>query len=100
MLGKDRGVPRRDEENVAFAQGHIELRGEVENHLAAWLRASGFEKTQVACGNFRVTGEIELAEAAALAPFAEKIADGLCGCHHEATIARAPRPDHYVTGNR
>lgn len=99
-FGKDRGEPRRDQENVAFAQGHIKLRGEVENHLAAWLRAAGFEKAQVARGDFRVTGEIELAQAAALAPFAEKTADRLCGHHHEATIAQAWRADHSVRGNR
>jgi hypothetical protein len=97
---KDRSIPRRDQENVAFAQGHIELRGKVENHLPAWLRAPGFEKAQMARGDFRIAGEFELAQAAALAPFAEKIADGLCGCHREATIAQARRAHHYVRGNR
>jgi hypothetical protein len=84
---KDRGESRRDQENVAFAQRHIELCGEVENHLPTWLRAPGFQKTQVARGDFRLAGEIELAQAAALAPFAQKLADGLCGCRHQATIA-------------
>lgn len=89
VFRKDRSVSRRDQENVAFAQGHFKLRGEMENHFAAWLCAAVFEKTQVPGGNFRVAGEVKLAQAAPLPPFAEKIADGSRGSHNEATIAQA-----------
>jgi hypothetical protein len=82
------GLPSRNQENIPFSQRHVELRGQVENHPAAWLRPPVFEKTQMAGGNFRVTGEMELAQAAALAPFAEKIADR-SRRSHEMTIAQA-----------
>jgi len=69
-LGKDRRIARRDREHVAFAHRHLELLGKVQQHVAARLRAPGFDEAQMPRGDAGVAGELELAQAPALAPFA------------------------------
>ena len=74
-LGKDRGIARRHQQHVAFAHRDIELLGEVQQHVAARLRAAGFDEAQMPGGNAGVAGEVELAEAAALPPLPYEPAD-------------------------
>ena len=76
-LAKLGRVARCRQQHVALAQRNAKLLGELQQHLAAGLRASGFQEAQVPRGDFGLAGEIELAHAAALAPVAQKIADGL-----------------------
>src|SRR5688572_5695402 len=66
---------RGDQQRIAFAQRHVEQLGEMQQHLAAGLRAAGFQKAQVLRGNLRLHGEVELAHAPPLAPFAQQVAD-------------------------
>jgi hypothetical protein len=88
-----------DQQRVALAQRHVEQLGQMQHHLAARLRAAGFEKAQVLRGNLGFDGEVELAHAPPLPPFAQQMADGSrCGEGqvHAATIAQlrpaAPLP--------
>ena len=67
-LRKHRRIAGGDQQYIAFPLRHFQLLGEVQDHLAAGLRAPGFEKAQVARRDFGFAGQIELAEAAALPP--------------------------------
>ena len=48
----------------------------MQDHLAARLRAAGFEEAEVTGRDVGLEREVELAEAPALAPVAQVIADG------------------------
>jgi hypothetical protein len=61
-----------EKEAVALAQGQGQLFTELEQGSATGQRAAGFEETQVAGGDPGFTGQVKLAEFAALAPGAEK----------------------------
>ena len=74
-LRKRRRKPRRDQQHVAFTQGNLQSFGEPEHHFARRRRAAGFHETEVTRGYLGVSGEIELAQVAALPPFAQVIAD-------------------------
>jgi hypothetical protein len=64
-------------ERVALAQRHGELFGQTQHHLPARQGSSGFEEAEVARGDGRLAGEIELTEAPAVPPGTQKIADRL-----------------------
>ncbi len=103
----DRREARRHKHDVAFAKGHVELLRQEQHHLAARLRAPGLEKAQMARGDLGLESEIHLAQAAALAPFAQEIAHMSVGghgsgarCCHERTIARDAFIFHDLGGNR
>jgi hypothetical protein len=100
-LGKDRGVARRHQQHVAFAHRDIELLREVQQHVAARLRAASFDKAQMPGGNAGVAGEVELAEAAALPPLSYEPADrGARGAiEHAASLARPLQCSNYPAGN-
>ena len=100
-LGKDRSIARRHQQQVAFAHRDIELLGEVQQHVAARLRAASFDKAQVPGGNAGVAGEVELAEAAALPPLSYEPADrGARGAiEHAASLARPLQCSNYPAGN-
>ena len=97
-LRKHRRVTGRDQQHVAFAQRHIEPLGEPQHHVARGLRTPGFEKAQMLGRNLCIEREIELAEAAALAPLAQVIADGTC--FHAGKIVQGARRLHYLPVNR
>ena len=83
-LRKRRRKTGRDQQHVALAQRHVEPLGELQHHVARRRRAAGFDKAEMARRDLGVAGEIELAEMAALPPFAQMIADmdglGSFGC--------------------
>ncbi len=74
-LRKRRRKPRRHQQHVALAQRHGQPLRQLQHHVARRRRAPGFHEAQVTCGNLGIAGEIELAEMAALPPFAQVIAD-------------------------
>ena len=90
-LRKHRRVAGRDQQHVALAQRHVELLGEPQHHLARGLRAPGFEEAQMLGGDLGLEREIELAQAAALAPFAQVIADRTDGFHGDEDSAGRTR---------
>ena len=97
---EDRREAGGKQQSIALAQGHVEAFGEMENHLAARRRASGFDETEMARRDFRLAGQIKLAQTAALAPMADLFADGKGLCWHAATIAAAADDRHYLWRNR
>ena len=68
MLAVGGRVAGGEQQVVAVAQRDLELLGEVDDHLAAGLRAAGLDEAQVTSGHAGLQGEIELAEAPAAAP--------------------------------
>ena len=63
------------QQRIALPQRHVEMVGKAQNHFAARYRPSGFEKAQVPLRDFCLARQPELAEAAALPPLAQQIAD-------------------------
>jgi hypothetical protein len=76
-LAIERSESGGEEESIAFAQRHLQSNGEPEDHVAAGLRAAGFEVTQVARRNAGFESEVKLAEAACGSPTAEQGSDVL-----------------------
>ena len=74
-----RRVARREEQGVALAERDVEVVGEMQHQLPARSRAAGLDEAQMAGGHLRLAGEVELAQAAALAPVTQQIADAGCG---------------------
>jgi len=79
-FGEDRRIACGNQEDIAVAQRHVEPLGEMKHHLARGRGTPGFDKAQVARGNLRLAGEIELAQMTALAPLAQVFADGFGWC--------------------
>ena len=74
-LRKGRRKARGDQQHVAFAQGHLQPFGQLQHHVARRRGAAGLDKAEMTRGNLGVAGQIELAEMAALPPFAQVVAD-------------------------
>ncbi|MCY1507587.1 hypothetical protein D9M68_418680 [compost metagenome] len=93
-LGEQRRIAGRRQQTVAFAQGDFQLLGKMQQHLAAGMGAAGLDEAQVARGNLRVAGQVELAEAASLAPLAQQDTYGMGMCIHgtDDRSARECRP--------
>src|SRR5581483_8544194 len=90
-LRKYGGETCRNEQHVALAQGHVELLGQMQHHVARGQRPAGLQEAQMARGDVRLAGEVELAHAPALPPLAQEISYRL-RCHRYAsTLARDPR---------
>ena len=70
-----RRVARGLQQDIPVTQRHLELLGQVQHHLAARLRAAGFQKAEMSRGDFRFERQLELTHAATLAPFAQQVAD-------------------------
>jgi hypothetical protein len=90
-LAVGRRVAGREQQRVALAQRNLERGRELDDHLGARTRAAGLDEAQVARRDARLEAEVELAEPAPLAPFAQQRADGgaLCDVHHGADASRA-----------
>ena len=71
----DRGVAGRQQEVVALARRHLELLGEVEDHVAARLGPSGLHEAEVPGRDLGLKGEGELAQPTPRAPLAQQLAD-------------------------
>ena len=104
-LRKRRRKSGRDQQHVAFAQGHLEPFRELQHHLARRRGAAGFDETQMTRGDLGIDREIELAEMAALPPFAQVIADDgralwLQACVFMAKTYHAISRFHYLRRNR
>ncbi len=69
-LRERRRIAGGDQQHVAFAKGHLEPFCEFQHHVARRRGAAGFHEAQMPRGNLGIAGEIELAEMAALPPFA------------------------------
>ena len=87
-FGIDRRETGRQQKRVALAIGHLEKFGQMQQHLAARPRTAGFEKAQMPRRDVGVAGKGKLAEAAALPPLADLLADGLCVHVHETEPMR------------
>ena len=100
-LRKDRGIARRHQQHVALAHRDIELLREVQQHVAARLRAASFDKAQMPGGNAGVAGEVELAQAAALPPlsYAARRPGARGAIEHAASLARPLQCSNYPAGN-
>src|ERR1043166_3042194 len=96
-LGKDRRVSGGDQQDIALAHRHLELLGEVQHHVAARLRAPGLDEAEVPRGNARLAGERQLAQAPALAPFAQQMTDG-SAIEHSLTLADERPRGNYPAG--
>ena len=96
VLAVQRGETGGAEQAIALAQGNLQLLGEMQQHLAAGLGASGFDEAQVAGGYLCLAGEVELAQAAPLAPLAPLAQQGAGGLgivhgQHDSSV-RSCRP--------
>ena len=68
-----------------------QLRHQVEHHLARGLRPPQLHEAQVSGGDLGLQGQVELAHAPPLPPFAQQIADRLDPAHHGAILQRRTR---------
>ncbi len=50
-LTMNRSISGGDQHPVAFPQWHVQMLDQTQNHLAAWRRAPGFQKTQMTLRN-------------------------------------------------
>src|SRR5215472_3822399 len=85
-LAEDRRVARRRQQYVALAQRHIELLGEMQQHVAARLRPPSLEKRQMPGRYDRLEGKIELTQATPQAPLSQVLADPMELLCHARTI--------------
>jgi len=75
VLLERRGVSGREQQLVAVAQRHLEPFGELEHHVRARPRPAGLHEAEVTGRHARLERQIELAQAAPLAPVAQQRAD-------------------------
>ena len=85
----DRCEAGGEQQPVAVAQ-HLELLGEVQEHLAAWVRAAGLEEAHMTSRHPGIEREVELAEAPPPAPVAQQ----------RPHLAGRTRGGHYRHGRR
>src|SRR5215469_16307282 len=85
-LAKDRRVARRYQQYVSLAQGHVELLGEMQQHIAARLCSPSLEKRQMPGRYVGLQSEIELTEAATQTPLPQVLADPVKLLCHARTI--------------
>jgi len=91
-LGEDGRIAGRDQQHVALAHRHLQPLGQPQHHLAAGRGAAGLDEAEMARGDLRLAGQVELAHAPAAAPFAQVISDGRRGHGHPLSIDRRRRP--------
>jgi hypothetical protein len=72
----DGRIAGREQQRVALAQGHAEMLGQQQDHVAAGLRAAALDEGQVLLRDLRLERELELAETALLPPVTDERADG------------------------
>ena len=65
---KGLGKARRRQQGIAVAQGHLETLRQPHDHLAAWLRPSGFEEAQMPRRAVSRDGQVHLRHPPTLAP--------------------------------
>ena len=75
-LRERRREARGQQQAVALAQRHVELLGEVQDHLAARVRAARLEEAQVPGRHTGLEREVELAEPVALPPVPQQRPEG------------------------
>ena len=74
-LAVDGRVAGGEQQVVALTQRDLELLGQVQDHLAAGLRAAGLDEADVPGRDAGVEREVELAAPPPLAPVAQQRAD-------------------------
>jgi hypothetical protein len=74
-LGVDRRETGRRQQHVALPQRDRHLLGQPEQHLATWLGPAGLQEAEMASRDVGLVRQGQLAEAAALAPGAQQVAD-------------------------
>ena len=74
-LWKRRRKACGDQKHVAFTQGNLQSFGELEHHFPRRRGAARLDKAEMTRRYLGVSGQIELAQMPALAPFAQVIAD-------------------------
>jgi len=99
-LGEHRRETRRYQHGIAFAQRDVEALGEPQHHLPARRCPAGLHEAEVARRDLGFQREVHLAQAAALAPVAQQVADGAAGraggggsCRHRERLAPPAAPD-------
>jgi hypothetical protein len=107
-LDVQRGVAGREQQAVALAQRNVQVLGQPEHHLAARPCASRLQEADVARGDVGFECQLELAQAAAPAPRAQKLPNRgplglrLCERHidrHGSNVARTMWRRNYSSGN-
>jgi hypothetical protein len=92
-LGEHRGVAAGYQQHIALAHGNLQPLGQGEDHPPTGGGAACLHEAQVAGGNLRLQGEVELAHPPALSPHAYVVADlWNCGAghgHHERHLSSA-----------
>ena len=66
-------VTARQQQRVAVARRHVEMLGQVQDHLAGRPGAAGLDEAQVPGGDVGLYGQVELAQPAALPPLAQQV---------------------------
>lgn len=91
-FGVNGRVAGRQGEVVALPEGQFELLGKMDDHVAARNGAAGLHETEMPGGDLRLEGEFHLAQSAALAPLAQRRADGppQLRCKRRLTLTPPP----------
>ena len=100
-LRKRGRVAGREQECVAVTQRHVEMLGQLHDHLGARPRTAGLDEAHVARGDAGSDREVELAQATPLPPVAEQRADARAGGElgHGVTVAGARQARPYLRGH-
>jgi hypothetical protein len=85
---------------ISTAQGNLEMIGEKQDHVAAWVGASRLDKAQVARRNSGVERQLQLTMAARLAPLAQQTAKSPLRAFdlHEGVISEDRSQIDYIGG--
>ena len=83
----------RQQHPVLLAQRQVEPVGQPQHHVARRRRAAAFDEAQMALRDVGLEREVELAHAAAAAPFADEVADRRVPCVHAARNRPSGRRD-------
>jgi hypothetical protein len=70
-LGESGGVSRSQQEVIPITKRYVELLREMKNHLGARSGPTGLDEAQMARGHPGLQCQLELTEAAALAPLSQ-----------------------------
>jgi hypothetical protein len=103
VIGSFREVRREaggGQQHVALAQRHLELLGQVQQHVAARAGAARFQEAEVPLRDLRLAGQRQLAEAPAAAPFADQAADIAGHRCHGPIMPPTARGGDYPRGHR
>jgi hypothetical protein len=85
-IAEDWGEAGGQQHGVALAQRHIEVLRKLEHHAARRSRPAFFDEAHVLLRDSRPDGEVQLAEAALLAPPPDDVSNGCVCLRHPGTL--------------